>query len=180
MPALKQPDVPAKKMNFDEFMEWYETAEGKWELHDGIPVRLHDPALGQAERFGHSRSKARIFAALEKAVNEARLDCEVLPDGMAIKIDGDSSYEPDAQVYCGARRGDDELVVPNPVIVVEVLSPSTIYKDLNDKVRGYFSLESIMHYLISDPVKQTIVHYYRSGEDIIYKPITKTRLQLDH
>jgi Uma2 family endonuclease len=41
--------------------------------------------------------------------------------------------------------------VPNPVIVVEVSSPSTRKIDASLKMTGYFSLPSVHHYLIIDP-----------------------------
>ncbi len=176
-PAPEKP--PEGKMTFETFMKWYETAEGRWELHDGVPVRLHDPATGQAERIAHGRVKARIFMALERAIQAAGLDCEALPDGLAVRINDEKSYEPDAQVYCGERLGGDGLVVPDPLIVVEVLSPSTALRDLNDKVAGYFSLASVMHYLIIDPVGARLSHYQRVGEDIHYKPVHGEALTLE-
>ncbi len=43
------------------------------------------------------------------------------------------------------------LEVPNPLIVVEVLSPSTQSFDLGGKLQGYFALPSLRHYIILDP-----------------------------
>jgi Uma2 family endonuclease len=49
--------------------------------------------------------------------------------------------------------------VPNPVIVVEVASPST--RKFDDTVRrdGYFSLISVHHYLLVDPEGPHVIHY---------------------
>ena len=41
--------------------------------------------------------------------------------GMTVEVDTD--YEPDAVVNCGPPIPDDAIAAPNPVIVVEVLSP---------------------------------------------------------
>ena len=92
MTAAKRPKPPAK-MNFDQFMAWYEQQEGRWELHDGIPVRRHDPAKGQSERAGHARVKNHVLRALEKALDKAGSECEAMPDGMTVKIDNEISYE---------------------------------------------------------------------------------------
>jgi Uma2 family endonuclease len=54
-----------------------------------------------------------------------RLPGEALPDGMMVKIDEHTAYQPDAVVHCDQPLPDDAIIVPAPVIVVEVLSPTT-------------------------------------------------------
>ena len=44
----------------------------------------------------------------------------------------------------------DAMEIPNQVIVVEVLSPSTAADDHGPKLDGYFALPSVAHYLILD------------------------------
>jgi Uma2 family endonuclease len=55
-------------------------------------------------------------------------------DSAVVKIDAKSSYQPYVMVYCGEPVSGDELVIPNPVIVVEVLSPGNAIMDLRDKL----------------------------------------------
>jgi Uma2 family endonuclease len=57
----------------------------------------------------------------------------------------------DALVYCGPELPPDALLLENPIIVVEVASPSTGRNDATRKLAGYFSLASILHYLIIYP-----------------------------
>ena len=108
----------AKKLTFDQFMRDYETAPGHWELHDGVPVRKHDPAKAQAEQFGHIDSKAEIFLALRAAIRNARLNCRAVTDGATVKINETTGYIPDALVYCGERADKTALQAPDPVIIV--------------------------------------------------------------
>lgn len=84
---------------------------------------------------------------------------------MTVRIDETTAYEPDAQVYCGAELPPSALEVPNPVIVVEVLSRSTRGVDLAVKLPGYFTLPSVMHYVIVDPDRPLIVHHARTDRD---------------
>ena len=177
MSALKE-QLP-EKMTVAQFMQWYESQEGKWELHDGVPVRKHDPTKGHAEQAGHARAKHAIAKALEAAVATAQLKCEVLPDGMSVEIDKDKSYEPDAILYCGQRLEDNALYVPNPVIIVEVLSPSTAWKDVSTKLEDYFTLKTMQHYLIIDPVRKSVMHHYRDGSEIQARAVSAGRLKLD-
>src|SRR3712207_9097062 len=63
----------------------------------------------------------------------AGLGCEAFADGMTVEIGEDYDYEPDAVVNCGDRLHPDVVAAPNPVIVVEVLSPSTQSTDTGAK-----------------------------------------------
>ena len=53
------------------------------------------------------------------------------------------------------------MEIPNPLIVVEVLSPSTAADDHGLKLDGYFSLGSVFHYLILDPDRRVMIHHRR-------------------
>jgi Uma2 family endonuclease len=59
-----------------------------------------------------------------------------------------------------------EIVAPEPLIVVEVLSPSTARKDLTVKLAGYFNVPSIEHYVIADWEDCELIHYRREGRGI--------------
>lgn len=170
---------PAGKMTFDAFMAWYETREGHWELHEGVPVRKHDPAKGQGERIRHLEVKYRIARALEEALHKQKKKCFMLPDGATVKISEFIAYEPDALVYCGERLDGDALVVPEPLIVVEVLSPSTAYKDVSDKLEDYFKLACVQHYLIIDPKIGHITLHYRVGGLIETRAVHGPVLDMD-
>ncbi len=75
------------------------------------------------ERGAHLRVKGAVYRALDRAVALAGVACQALPDGATVET-GDSDYEPDALVNCGPAMADDAVAAPNPVIVVDVLSPA--------------------------------------------------------
>ena len=78
-----------------------------------------------------------------------------------MRVSARTAFEPDALVYCGARLPPDAIEIPNPVVVVEVLSPSTAADDHGVKLDGYFSLGSVNHYLILDPDRRVMIHHKR-------------------
>jgi Uma2 family endonuclease len=80
---------------------------------------------------------------------------------MAIRIDARTTYEPDASVACGYPVAPDAIEIDNPVIVVEVLSPSTAAIDHGRKLSGYFLLPSVHHYLILDPERRVVIRHKR-------------------
>ena len=68
-----------KPMTVEEFLPWAEGQEGRWELHDGVPVMISsaEPAMMAPERAAHIRTKFRAakamdirLAAVEKAFSE--------------------------------------------------------------------------------------------------------------
>lgn len=116
------------------------------------------------ERAGHARIKAEAWLALKRAVASAGVACEAFPDGMTVEVRDDTDYEPDALVNCGDRIGRDVMTAPNPVVVVEVLSPSTRSIDTGSKLADYFSVPSIRHYLIVHVNRPMVVHHRRRDD----------------
>jgi Uma2 family endonuclease len=162
------------RMTVDEFLAWAEGRPGRHELYKG-EVYVMSP-----ETAGHAETKAAVYVALLSATRERRLPCHVFPDGMTVRVDGETAYEPDAVVYSGEKIPRSAVEVPNPVIVVEVLSPSTRQFDASIKLAGYFLLPSVAHYLIVDPTESMIVHHSRGpGKDIITRVVTEGTITLD-
>jgi Uma2 family endonuclease len=164
-----------KKMTVDEFIPWaMAQPKGRFELVNGEVVPM------SPERVLHTETKGLAFAAISQAIKRSGLPCRCLADGATVRIDERTAYEPDGLVYMGPRLPADSIEVPEPVVVVEVLSPGTQGTDTGAKFRGYFSLPSVIHYLIVDAAQRTIVHH-RRGEDgqIISEALTTGVLVLD-
>jgi Uma2 family endonuclease len=165
------------RMTVEEFVLWSEQQpSGKYELVDGyvVVVRM------QSEKIAHTRAKGAIYVALHNAVRAASAPCEVFTEGITVKISAQHGYEPDALVNCGAAAPGDEMVAPNPIIVVEVLSPSTASKDMGTKVTDYFTVPSIQHYLIVDLDRRVVVHHRRhSPTDLLTSFHSTGMIRLD-
>ena len=99
---------------------------------------------------------------------------------MTVEIDEHTTYEPDALVHCGDPLPDETVIVPAPVIVVEVLSPRTASRDVGAKLADYFRVPSVRHYLIARTDRPTIIHHRRGeGEEIITRVVTSGTFALD-
>jgi Uma2 family endonuclease len=165
-----------KRMTAWEFLAWAEAQpDGKrCRLIDGEPVAM------APERSRQSKAKFRAAKALEAAVERAGLPCHVFPDGITVLADEYTPYEPDAVLYCGAEIDDEATVLSNPLIVVDVLSPSTAHVDTGAKLAGYFRIDSVQHYLIIDTVGRRMVrHSRRSGRQIDTTIIESGEIRLD-
>jgi Uma2 family endonuclease len=156
-------DPAAALMTSDEFIAWaMEQPEGqRYELSAGRVVSM------APERSVHALAKFRMARRLEEAVERDGLACTVYPDGMAVEIDATTTYEPDALVRCGPAVPPDTIKLTDPVIVVEVLAPSTRARDHGDKLIDYFRLPSVQHYLIVRTEDHAIIHHTRNADGSI-------------
>lgn len=161
-----------RPMSVQEYLAWADSQaeRQRTELINGQIVAM------PPERIAHSRTKGTAFLALVQAVKASGLPCEALPDGPTVPIDGHTAYEPDALVYCGDIPNPGSLIIPNPIVVVEVLSPTTAHHDTSAKLIGYFKLPSMHHYLVIDPEARTVTHYTRIEMPAI---LTEGTLRLD-
>lgn len=165
------------RLTVDEFLRWSLRQEsGRYELELGHVV------LMSPQNAGHARSKARAYEALTEAIKRAGMPFYAMPDGMTVRLPDDRAYEPDALVAPLPVVPDSSLEVPDPVIVVEVLSPTPASqrRDLVAKVAGYALLPSIQHYIVVDPEAREVLHYRREG-NLLAAPAapTESTLRLD-
>ena len=166
--------IPKHKMTVDEYLAWAEGKPGRYELYAGTVYAM------APERTRHGEVKFAVQAALLAGIQKGGVECHMLPDGMTVRIDKDTAHEPDALVYCGAKLPGNAVEVPGPIILVEVLSPSTRYIDASAKLGGYFSLPTVRHYLIIDPDKPLVIHHRReTTKDLATRIINSGLIRLD-
>jgi Uma2 family endonuclease len=147
-----------KRLTVPEFLSWVEKQDQRrFELVRGDVVAM------APERAEHVQAKLAAAMALREAVRRAGVDCQAFVEGLAVVIDDETTYIPDALVTCGATA-PSSLVAPNPVIVVEVLSPSSRRIDTTVKLTDYFRVPSLIHYLVVDLGRRHAVHYRRLGD----------------
>jgi len=121
-------------------------------LEEESPIR-HEYLDGEIYAMaGGTPDHAALAAAVIQQLGAALpLGCRVFTSGLRVRIaaTGLSTY-PDATVVCGKtlRAPDDPLAVINPVLIVEITSPSTEEYDRGEKLRHYKSLPSVREVLI--------------------------------
>lgn len=159
-------------MTVDEFLVWAEGRPGRFELNGGTVMAI------SPENVGHLTAKASAYDALRAAIVDAGVACHALPDGATVRVDVGTAYEPDAMVYCGPRLPRRAVEVPDPVIVVEVVSPSTGH-DRCGEIVGYFAVPSLHHYLIVDAERRVLIHHARNGDEIATRILRGGALDFD-
>jgi len=153
-------------MSADAFLEWAEAQdEAHYQLIGGEIVAM------APERVEHTYVKFQVAKALEASLTGAKLPCRAFVDGVGVKIDDSIVFEPDALVNCGAPIPRRSMIAPNPIIVVEVISPTSTRRDLAVKFTNYFRHPSVQHYLVVVLENLTVIQHSRSEGDTL-----KTRI----
>ena len=100
---------------------------------------------------------------------------------MRVSIPAAKSYfYPDVGVVCEEPRFEDDVfdTLLNPIIVVEVLSPSTEAYDRGEKFAHYRELQSLQEYILVSQDKVRIEHYFRQAAQWIFTDFQKLEQQL--
>lgn len=152
----------------DEFIAWaLDQPSGRYELSNGAVVAM------APERASHAVAKLNAAVALRAAIAARGLLCQTLPDGMSVRVNDRTVYEPDVLVRCGPPLPGDAVEVPDPLAVVEVVSPSSRGIDRGAKLAGYFALPGLRHYLIVDTDKRVVIHHRREEDGRIVAAILR-------
>ena len=165
-----------RAMTVQDYLDWANAQDEapRTELINGHIVAM------AAERAVHFEVKLAAVNALGAAIKRAGINCHAMTDGPTVRIDDHTAYGPDSLVYCGEKVHPDSLTVSNPVIIVEVLSPTSRHTDTSAKLIGYFTLPSVHHYLIIDPDARTVTHHSRANNGAISEQtLTTEELDLD-
>jgi len=124
----------------------------------------HIYAMAGASRE-HNLITGNIFGELRSQLRER--PCEAYVNDMRLKISATGLYTyPDVAVVCGEPRFEDiDLdTLLNPIVLVEVLSPSTEAYDRGEKFAHYRRLESLQEYILVAQDCVRVEHYLRQGE----------------
>ena len=96
--------------------------------------------------------------------------CRVYASDMRVGIGAGISYfYPDVAVVCDEPRFEDNALdtLINPIVVIEVLSPSTEAYDRGEKSVRYRQLESLQEYILISQDTVQVEHYLRQGKQWI-------------
>ena len=118
---------------------------------------------------GASRRHNLITANILRVLGNQLLEraCNVYPSDMRVKISKIGKYTyPDVVVACGEERFEDEHndTLLNPVVIIEVISPSTEREDRGRKKFDYFATPSIRQYALIEQDERLIDLYTRTGD----------------
>lgn len=147
----------------EEYLTWERKQPFKSEYHNGQII-----AMSGASR-SHNRITVDITIQLGNQLMES--DCEVFASEMRVRTSPEVSYfYPDVIVVCGEPHFEDDAfdTLLNPILVVEVLSPSTAAFDRGEKFEHYKQLTSLQEYILISQDSVRVEHYQREGAQWIH------------
>lgn len=149
----------ATKMTYDQYCLLPEDGK-QYELIDG------ELFMTPAPKPKHQKIALRLAEELSRFVRENSLG-EVFIAPVDVLLDRHTVVQPDVLFISAARVSivKEEAIEGAPDLVVEVLSPSTFYKDLRKKMTAY-SQFGVQEYWIVDPETQTIERYTRRDDKL--------------
>jgi len=141
----------------EEYLALEDKALEKSEYHNGEMLCMAGGSLN------HARICLNVYREFGNVLKNK--PCEVFTSDVKLDIESKNLYYyPDAMVVCGeiefvGKRND---IVRNPVLIIEVLSPSTALYDFNAKLWAYQTLPSLKEYVIIHQNEPRIVSYFRN------------------
>ena len=152
-------DPPVTIASFDAFLEG-QRDDTLWELVAGRVVAMTNPTEV------HEQIVSNIGAPLKLAMDT--LGCQAYFGGLRVQrsdnAHGIDKPKPDIMVRCG-RIGAGNYAT-DPLIVVEVLSPSTMDVDRGDKLRFYKALPTLRHIALVYQDQMRVEHYRKTDEQL--------------
>ena len=142
----------------EEYLTWERKQPFKNEYYNGQII-----AMSGASR-GHNRITLDTATQLNNQLMDS--ECEVFASEMRVRTNPEVSYfYPDVIVVCGEPRFEDDTfdTLLNPILVIEVLSPSTAAFDRGEKFEHYKQIASLQEYLLISQDRVRVEHYRRQG-----------------
>jgi Uma2 family endonuclease len=155
--ARARPEPP-RPWTVEEFLDWERAQPDKYEYLDGV-IRMM--VGGTSDHYTIALNIASTFRAKLRGT-----PCRAYMEGMKVDIGSGIAY-PDVVVTC-SEVGPKRDEVPEPVIVVEVLSASTESLDRGTKWLGYQSLPSLRQYVLVSQDQQQVEVFERETSGWAY------------
>ncbi len=163
-----KPDV---RYTVADYRTWPD--EERWELIDGIAY-----SMSPAPRSAHQRMSRMLFSRIDAFLEGKSCEPFYAPIDVFLPHPGESGEEentvvqPDILVVCDPAKVADEGIRGAPDFVVEILSDTTAYKDLNEK-KDLYESHGVREYWIVKPADGSVLAWRL--EDGRYAPVKEYR-----
>ena len=148
--------IPATKLTLAEYIEWENAQPDKNEFVRGEVFAM------DGERRIHGRVVSNLACLLASHLTGSA--CQVFAQTMKLQVAGNSILYPDIFVTCDPEDLRTDQIFHAPLVVVEVLSPSTHAYDRSLKFALYRGVASLREYVLIDPESRQ-VEAFRVGAD---------------
>ncbi len=135
------PDTAPRRMTVQEFLVWDDGTDRRYELIDGVPVAMTPPKGAHQVLAG--TLTGHLFLVLQ-----GRPPCTVrVEGGVRSRLHTHTWLQPDIAISCTPVVPDQPEVL-DPILIVEILSPSTEAHDRRRKLPEYRALPTVQEILL--------------------------------
>ena len=158
--ATNRKDMPQHYFTLDEYFALEQASDARWEYWDGEIVCM------SGGKRQHYLISSNVHYRLRQQLGDG--PCRAFTGETPIWTPTLPPYRyPDASVACGELRfqpihGVDALI--NPVLIVEVLSPTTASRDFEEKFTAYKAIATFREYLLIAQDAPRVTHYTRQAD----------------
>lgn len=135
--------VPLHKPSIAEYLVWEDAQAGRSEFFRGEVFAM------VGGRRGHGRVVANLMRHLGNHLDSS--PCQVFSENMKVQVGDEAVLYPDVFVTCDKNFSAVDAVFTSPLLIIEVLSPSTQRYDRSEKFAIYRKLASVREYVLVDP-----------------------------
>lgn len=135
----------------EEYLQEERKATEKHEYFDGQVLAMSGASIE------HNSINANLIIHIGAHLKGK--NCKILPSGMRVSTSADDAYMyPDASIVCGEPHLQDNSfdTLLNPIVIFEILSPSTRSVDKGRKLFFYQRIPSLQEYIMIDAGKRFI------------------------
>lgn len=155
------------KISIEDYLEDEKISQDKYEYIDGEVYQM----AGASDK--HSIITGNLFGNLWNHLRDSR--CQPFAENMKLRADSEVFYYPDVMVVCN-EVPESEYYRKEPVLIIEVISPSTRQTDRREKLRVYQQIPSVQEYIIVEqdkihieihrrqPDARWITYFYNEGD----------------
>lgn len=144
---VREPAVAYGKQKFtiEEYLEMEESAVEKYEYYKGEIFAM------SGAKIPHNRISGNVYAGLHQKLKGK--NCRPYGSDQRIHIEANTLFTyPDISVVCGevVTLNNDNWNILNPVVIIEILSPSTKNYDRGEKFMLYREITTLREYILID------------------------------
>ncbi len=132
------------KYTLEEYLRMELENDTRYEFYDGQLFSITDASIA------HNQILANTQFEISSGLRKNTKGCQSLSSTQKIYVKKNSLYcYPDVVIICGKIETleDQKDVITNPIVLVEVLSPSTRNYDLGVKFRLYRDIPTLKEYI---------------------------------
>lgn len=143
------------KTSVEEYLAGEEVSRIKHEFIDGEVYAM----AGTSDR--HNIISGNIFANLWSHLRDS--PCRPFIENIKVRVNQDTFYYPDILVSC-EETPESPYYRKEPILIIEVVSPSTEQIDRREKLRAYQQMPSVQEYVIVEQEKISVEIHRRQPD----------------